>query len=404
MSRTTRGRAGTAGARTRTGSSRRRHARSTHARTRRHAAWRRTRRVHRTAFAGAQGWTSAGCTGTRSLENRLTRHRTAGGRSWNVRLWTRRRRLIHRTWPRLRHDHAALRHDGLTGFRRGRRSWSRSSGLVWLSGTRCNRRGGRQNGNGCFNGQRGLGLLGCGRRDGNRCCGRNGFGGRCADRGRFGRGRRRFRTRLGNFIDRSRRRFGGRLHQTWRRRCRFFDGGRRCCDGRFRSRGRRRLRGGRRNGDGLGLGLWRGLGRRGRMLLLRQQLFQHVAGLVDMRPVDLGFKRRLLAAPTLRGAGQIPTAANMRSHLLRFFNGDGTGVGLLLGYADHRECIQNLLALDLKLPGQIVNTNLRGIYHPPFCFLRISAKSSSQPHGVSVRYWFLVVGCWSTKLLVTKNK
>jgi hypothetical protein len=43
---------------------------------------------------------------------------------------------------------------------------------------------------------------------------------------------------------------------------------------------------------------------------------------------------------------------------LGFIFFDGTGVGLLLGHSDLDKNVENRLALDLELSGQIVNSNL----------------------------------------------
>jgi len=58
------------------------------------------------------------------------------------------------------------------------------------------------------------------------------------------------------------------------------------------------------------------------------------------------------------------TPGKVLPHLLRFVGFDGTGVGFLFGDAKGRQEIEDLLAFDFHLPGQIVNSNLR--LHPPF--------------------------------------
>jgi hypothetical protein len=70
-----------------------------------------------------------------------------------------------------------------------------------------------------------------------------------------------------------------------------------------------------------------------------------------------------------------------------FFN--GTGMGLLLGDADCRQSIENDLAFDFQLSGQIVDSNLT---HPPFLSSDCSAKSSYQPHGVSFQIRAFAIG------------
>src|SRR5271167_1856988 len=54
-------------------------------------------------------------------------------------------------------------------------------------------------------------------------------------------------------------------------------------------------------------------------------------------------------------------------------------MGLLFCDAHFGQRVQNGLALDFQLSGQIVDSNLT---HPPFLFSGLSAKSSYQPHGV----------------------
>jgi hypothetical protein len=58
-----------------------------------------------------------------------------------------------------------------------------------------------------------------------------------------------------------------------------------------------------------------------------------------------------------------------------------TGVRFLLGDTDDRQHIENRLALDFELSGEIVDSNLA---HPAFLAPRVVLKSSSQPHGVSL--------------------
>ena len=55
-------------------------------------------------------------------------------------------------------------------------------------------------------------------------------------------------------------------------------------------------------------------------------------------------------------------------------------MGLLLGDPDVRQRIENGFAFNFQLPGEIVDSNLT---HPAFLSPRC-ARSSSQPHGVSV--------------------
>jgi len=123
---------------------------------------------------------------------------------------------------------------------------------------------------------------------------------------------------------------------------------------------------------------------RGNRLRLRFALdcLQHVARLGNMGEIELRFDllgARSPGAWLLRGRS-FAMSAEVLPHLLRFVRFDGTGVGLLFGDAKGGQEFEDLLAFDFQLPGQIVDSNLR--LHPP-CLLRISVKSSSQPHGIS---------------------
>jgi hypothetical protein len=63
----------------------------------------------------------------------------------------------------------------------------------------------------------------------------------------------------------------------------------------------------------------------------------------------------------------------MRAHLLGFMLLDRAGMGLLLGYADNGQHIENGFTFDFQLPGQIVYSNLT---HPPFISSACSVKPS----------------------------
>ncbi len=66
----------------------------------------------------------------------------------------------------------------------------------------------------------------------------------------------------------------------------------------------------------------------------------------------------------LRGKQPRRCSGKVLPHILRFVRFDGTGVGLLFGDANGGKEIEDFLALDFQLPGQIVDSNLR--LHPPF--------------------------------------
>jgi hypothetical protein len=72
-----------------------------------------------------------------------------------------------------------------------------------------------------------------------------------------------------------------------------------------------------------------------------------VPRLRDLGPVDLGLGIRLGFS---RMAGMAATAAlEMRTHTLSLVAFKGTGVGLLLRYADVQQNIEDRLALDFQL-------------------------------------------------------
>ena len=98
-------------------------------------------------------------------------------------------------------------------------------------------------------------------------------------------------------------------------------------------------------------------------LLLGQDGLQHVAGLGDMREINLG-RNGLRSARGLRGgcARGPRSALKMRAHLVGLIVLQRTGVGLAGSQAEFRQNIENLPALDFHLAREIVNTNLT---HPP---------------------------------------
>jgi hypothetical protein len=100
------------------------------------------------------------------------------------------------------------------------------------------------------------------------------------------------------------------------------------------------------------------------MRLLVNRL-QHVTRLGNMREVELGLDLvdAKPSGPRLLPSGRRPVRGKVLPHLLRFVRFDGTGMGLLLADANRGQEIENLLALDFQLPGQIVDSNLR--LHPP---------------------------------------
>jgi len=82
-----------------------------------------------------------------------------------------------------------------------------------------------------------------------------------------------------------------------------------------------------------------------------------------VRKVDLGLDLVGLRTAGTRRLGRFSRLAEVRSHLLGFMVFQGTGVRLLLGNSGFGKDIENRLALDFQLSGQIVDSNLA---HPPF--------------------------------------
>jgi hypothetical protein len=101
------------------------------------------------------------------------------------------------------------------------------------------------------------------------------------------------------------------------------------------------------------------------LLFLRDEL-EDVAGLGNMREIDLGFDL-VIAASSARGAragrGSFGARFENGAHLLSLVVLERTGVRLLLGDTSFRKNVENCLAFNFQLPSQIVDSNLT---HPPF--------------------------------------
>jgi hypothetical protein len=98
-------------------------------------------------------------------------------------------------------------------------------------------------------------------------------------------------------------------------------------------------------------------------LLFRQNSLEHVAGLGDMRKINLG--RNALGRARLSGgtlAACPSSALEVQADLLRFVLFQRTGVGLAASQAELRQYVKNLSALDFHLACEIVDSNLT---HPP---------------------------------------
>jgi hypothetical protein len=96
---------------------------------------------------------------------------------------------------------------------------------------------------------------------------------------------------------------------------------------------------------------------------------QHIAGLGDVREINLG-RNRLRGARGCRTAlsGRGLAALKLRANLVRLIVFQRTGMGLAAGQAEFRQYIENLPALDFHLAREIVDSNLT---HPPLfklCF------------------------------------
>ena len=101
------------------------------------------------------------------------------------------------------------------------------------------------------------------------------------------------------------------------------------------------------------------------MLLLHfflSQKFENVAGLGDPRKIEL--RLDLCRSGPLPGRCRAGPAHKIFPDLFRFVDFNGTGMGLLFRYANLQQHIQDSFALYFKLPGQIIDSNLRH----PLCF------------------------------------
>ncbi len=101
-----------------------------------------------------------------------------------------------------------------------------------------------------------------------------------------------------------------------------------------------------------------------------------------MGEVDLGLDFVRLSTGRPAGtAGNLGLAggAEVSPHLLRFMILKGAGMALFLRDSNFRKHVENRLALDFQLSGQIVDPNLA---HPPFpsryCPLRLHINLTAQ--------------------------
>jgi hypothetical protein len=99
-----------------------------------------------------------------------------------------------------------------------------------------------------------------------------------------------------------------------------------------------------------------------RFLLLGQDGLHHIAGLGDVRQVNLRCNALLAARRCAAGRGGTIAALKLRAYLLRFVGLERARVGFAGAQAKLRQYVKNLPALDFHLAREIVDSNLT---HPP---------------------------------------
>ncbi len=97
----------------------------------------------------------------------------------------------------------------------------------------------------------------------------------------------------------------------------------------------------------------------------------HVAGLGHLRPVDLWLLP--IAAGALLHSALPGFPLQVSAHTLGLIALERTGMGLLFGYADRRQSVQDFPALDFQFARQIVDSNFTHppLFAPPHCGLDI---------------------------------
>jgi hypothetical protein len=127
------------------------------------------------------------------------------------------------------------------------------------------------------------------------------------------------------------------------------------------------------------------------LLLLGQNGLQHVAGLGDMRQINLGSNdlrgARCLRACLARGARSMH---KMGAHLVGLIVLQGTGVSFAGGQAKFCKHVKNLLALDLQLARENIDSNLT---HQPLFGLCYPTPlvTHSYPMALAVLRTFVIV-------------
>jgi hypothetical protein len=92
------------------------------------------------------------------------------------------------------------------------------------------------------------------------------------------------------------------------------------------------------------------------------QQLEHIAGLGDFGQIE--FRLDLSGSGSLPGNSRARLGRKIPSYLFSFVNFDGAGMRLFFCYANFQQDIQDGFALYFKLPGQIIDSNLRH----PLCF------------------------------------
>jgi len=105
-----------------------------------------------------------------------------------------------------------------------------------------------------------------------------------------------------------------------------------------------------------------GNGAFGCIFLLLQHGLHHIAGLGDARQINLGLWLRGCGGSGAGRGAFCASASEKHAHPLRLVVFQRAGVGLFLGYADLRQRVKNLAALDFQFACQIVDSNFT---HPP---------------------------------------
>lgn len=117
--------------------------------------------------------------------------------------------------------------------------------------------------------------------------------------------------------------------------------------------------------------------RHGSRFSLPAQEVRHVAGLRDMREIDLGLELRLSRTrASLSARRSSALSGKMLADTLGLIDLDGARVRLLFRYSDFGKDIENSLAFDFQFPRQIVDSNFT---HPPCALSEIPLDDHHNP-------------------------